>query len=72
MGFGWLLVSGCLYIFGALLYANRIPERLGPGQFDYFFASHQIFHFLVVLAAFAHYTGALKALCYRLSASTMC
>jgi len=67
MGFGWLVASGALYIVGALLYANRIPERLAPGRFDYFLASHQNFHFLVVLAALAHYYGVLKALDYRLS-----
>ncbi|THV04688.1 HlyIII-domain-containing protein [Dendrothele bispora CBS 962.96] len=57
MGLQWLALSGSLYIFGALLYANRIPERFFPGAFDYFFASHQIFHFCVVLAALAHYTS---------------
>ncbi|KAI0631080.1 HlyIII-domain-containing protein [Trametes polyzona] len=61
MGFGWLLASGAMYIVGALLYANRIPERLSPGTFDYFFASHQIFHFFVVGAALAHYAGVLTA-----------
>ncbi|KAH9855334.1 HlyIII-domain-containing protein [Lenzites betulinus] len=61
MGFGWLLVSGMMYIVGALLYANRIPERLSPGTFDYFFASHQIFHFFVLAAALAHYVGVLTA-----------
>ncbi|KAJ3540853.1 hypothetical protein NM688_g6169 [Phlebia brevispora] len=55
MGFGWLVTSGILYINGALLYANRIPERFAPGVFDYFAASHQIFHLHVVLAALAHY-----------------
>ncbi|KAL6306369.1 HlyIII-domain-containing protein [Sparassis latifolia] len=55
MGFRWLLISGFLYISGALLYANRIPERFSPGTFDHFFASHQIFHFHVVLAALSHY-----------------
>ncbi|GLB42330.1 putative channel protein [Lyophyllum shimeji] len=54
MGFGWLLASGGLYIIGALLYANRIPERWAPGRFDYFFASHQIFHFCVSLADGSH------------------
>ncbi|EGN92896.1 hypothetical protein SERLA73DRAFT_65012 [Serpula lacrymans var. lacrymans S7.3] len=61
MGFGWLLTSGGLYIAGALTYANRIPERLAPGKFDYFLASHQIFHFSVVLAALSHYACILTA-----------
>ena len=39
--------------------ANRIPERFSPGTFDYFFASHQIFHIMVVLAALAHYGSVL-------------
>jgi len=61
MGFGWLVASGALYISGALLYANRIPERFSPGTFDYFFASHQIFHVCVVLAALSHYVCVLTA-----------
>jgi adiponectin receptor len=44
--------------------ANRIPEKLYPGKFDYFFASHQIFHVCVVLAALAHYVCILTALNY--------
>ncbi|KAJ8081844.1 hypothetical protein PM082_007690 [Marasmius tenuissimus] len=64
MGFSWLLLSGCIYILGALLYANRIPERLAPGYFDVFFASHQIFHFCVVFAALAHYAFMLTAIEY--------
>ncbi|KAJ7598869.1 hemolysin-III related-domain-containing protein [Mycena floridula] len=64
MGVHWLLLSGSLYIIGALLYANRIPERFAPGTFDFFFASHQIFHVCVVLAALAHYVSVLKALEY--------
>ncbi|VDC00118.1 unnamed protein product [Peniophora sp. CBMAI 1063] len=55
MGFHWLLLSGALYIAGALLYANRIPERFAPGRFDIIFASHQIFHCAVVAAALCHY-----------------
>ena len=29
---------------GALVYAQRVPERWFPGKFDLFFHSHQIFH----------------------------
>ncbi|KAI0697986.1 HlyIII-domain-containing protein [Cytidiella melzeri] len=61
MGFGWLLTSAALYLNGAALYANRIPERLYPGSFDYFFASHQIFHVHVLLAALSHYMCLLTA-----------
>ncbi|KDR80095.1 hypothetical protein GALMADRAFT_62813 [Galerina marginata CBS 339.88] len=67
MGVDWLLTSGALYIGGALLYANRIPERLSPGRFDFFLASHQLFHTCVVLAAYAHYQGVLTSLRYRIS-----
>ena len=42
--------------------ANRVPERFSPGTFDIFFASHQIFHFMVLLAALAHYLSVLKAI----------
>ena len=31
---GWLILMGCLYITGALLYAVRIPERFFPGKLD--------------------------------------
>jgi adiponectin receptor len=65
MGFGWVVVSGALYITGALIYANRLPERIAPGSFDYFFASHQIFHFCVVFAALAHYVAVLTAFNHR-------
>ncbi|KAH8113970.1 HlyIII-domain-containing protein [Phellopilus nigrolimitatus] len=58
-GVDFLILSGVLYLGGALLYANRIPERFSPGTFDYFFASHQIFHVMVVLAALAHYAAIL-------------
>ncbi|KLO13316.1 HlyIII-domain-containing protein [Schizopora paradoxa] len=62
MGVDWILASAALYIGGALLYANRIPERFSPGTFDYFFASHQIFHVCVVLAALAHYASVLTVI----------
>ncbi|CAK5261885.1 unnamed protein product [Mycena citricolor] len=71
-GFSWIVVSAALYIAGALLYANRIPERLAPGKFDYLFASHQIFHCCVVAAATAHYAGVLTALRFTYSESNVC
>ncbi|KAJ7359149.1 hemolysin-III related-domain-containing protein [Mycena albidolilacea] len=72
LGFSWVLVSGAFYISGALLYANRIPECLNPGKFDYFFASHQIFHCCVVAAAVAHYAGVSTALDYSYSRPNIC
>ncbi|KAI0318510.1 hemolysin-III related-domain-containing protein [Amylostereum chailletii] len=72
LGFHWLLLSGALYITGALLYANRIPERFAPGKFDYFFASHQIFHFSVVAAALCHYTCILTAFNHWHSRTGVC
>ncbi len=52
--------------------ATRIPERLAPGRFDYFFSSHQIFHIFVVLAALSTYVCVLAAFDHRHSPSGMC
>lgn len=35
LGMRQVALGGALYIFGALLYANHIPERFAPGTFDY-------------------------------------
>lgn len=35
-GLQWLLLEGVLYIVGALLYAERWPERTHPFKFDFF------------------------------------
>lgn len=61
MGLNYLVLSGALYIAGALLYANRIPEKFFPGKFDYLGASHQIFHVFILLAAFCHYVSLRRA-----------
>ena len=53
----YTLVMAALYLTGALLYATRIPERFLPGKCDIWFQSHQIFHLLIVAAAFLHYNG---------------
>uniref|UniRef100_A0A8C2EMD3 Adiponectin receptor protein 1-like n=1 Tax=Cyprinus carpio TaxID=7962 RepID=A0A8C2EMD3_CYPCA len=54
---GWFYLMGAMYISGASLYAARIPERYFPGKCDIWFQSHQIFHVLVVGAAFVHFYG---------------
>lgn len=64
----WLVAEGFFYIFGACLYAMRIPERFThsiehetllenplTGKFDLVGHSHQIFHVMVVIAAFCHW-----------------
>ena len=64
-------------LLGATIYATRvtmlsapkdrqlliiqIPERLFPFKFDIFGSSHQIFHVLVVIAAWLHLNGLLHA-----------
>ncbi|XP_032578478.1 adiponectin receptor protein isoform X1 [Drosophila sechellia] len=62
---GWLILMGLLYILGALLYALRVPERWFPGKFDIWGQSHQIFHILVIAAAFVHYHGISEMAMYR-------
>lgn len=60
------LLMGALYVTGACLYALRIPERFMPGKCDIWFQSHQIFHVLVVAAAFVFYDGMADMAKYRL------
>ncbi|TMW45922.1 hypothetical protein DOY81_008997 [Sarcophaga bullata] len=64
---GWLILMGFLYILGALLYALRVPERWFPGKFDLWFQSHQLFHILVIAAAFVHYHGISEMAMYRVT-----
>jgi adiponectin receptor len=60
------LIASALYATGTCLYAARIPERFLPGKFDIWFQSHQIFHILVVAAAFVFYFGISDMATYRL------
>ncbi|XP_055384897.1 adiponectin receptor protein-like isoform X2 [Condylostylus longicornis] len=64
---GWLCLMGLLYILGALFYALRVPERWFPGKCDLWFQSHQIFHVLVIAAAFVHYHGITEMAMYRIT-----
>lgn len=50
---------------GALIYAQRVPERWLPGRFDLLLHSHQIFHLLIVLAALVHYKAVSELLAWR-------
>ena len=68
----WTLIMGALYITGAVLYAARIPERFMPGKCDIWFQSHQIFHVLVIIAAFVHYHGMSEMAIYRLTQQGQC
>lgn len=66
------LLMGALYISGAVLYAARIPERFMPGKCDIWFQSHQIFHVLVVAAAFVHYYAISDMAMYRFTQGPYC
>jgi adiponectin receptor len=55
------MIGGVMYIVGAIIYMLRIPERWFPNRFDYFGASHQIFHFCILAAAMMHYYASLQA-----------
>lgn len=57
----WVLLGGVLYIIGAVLYGMRFPEKICPGKFDIWGHSHQLFHFLVVIAALCHLRGLLNS-----------
>ncbi|CAM8943009.1 unnamed protein product [Rhodiola kirilowii] len=62
---GYEILMGVLYGVGALIYATRIPERWKPGRFDIAGHSHQLFHVLVVAAAYTHYQAGLIYLKWR-------
>ena len=62
----WYL-GGVSYIFGTILYILRFPEKYYPGRFDYFGASHQIFHILVLAGATFHFIGCLDSYYDRFS-----
>ena len=54
---GWMILMGCLYVFGTMLYMFQVPERWYPGKFDIWGQSHQLFHIFVLVAVFVHYHG---------------
>ncbi|GMH44388.1 hypothetical protein BSKO_12340 [Bryopsis sp. KO-2023] len=58
-------LMGITYLFGAVLFATRVPERFYPGAFDIMFHSHQLFHLTVVVAAFLHFRATMILLDWR-------
>jgi len=74
-GLFWLILEGIFYIVGAVLYALRIPERFShidedqqsllskplAGKYDIFGHAHQIFHVMVVIAAWCHWMALLAS-----------
>ena len=57
--------GGISYIVGTFFYILRFPEKKFPKTFDYFGASHQIFHVLVFFGALFHFMGSLDAYNFR-------
>lgn len=55
-----------LYLFGALIYATRVPERYFPGKCDILFHSHQFWHVHVLLAWYTHHQTALRLMEWRI------
>lgn len=53
-------IGGIFYIFGAALYALRIPKKLSIGTFDMIGQSHQIFHVCVLIGAALHFYASLN------------
>jgi len=50
-----------LLSLSARSYTERCPERFSPGSFDFVLSSHQIFHILILLAAWSHWTAIAEA-----------
>lgn len=63
---GQLFCTGLLYLVGAFIYVARFPERFFPATFDFVLASHQIWHLLVLMAAYLHYRSVVTLYEWRL------
>jgi len=63
-------LGGIAYVFGAILYIIRFPEKYWPGKFCYFGCSHQIWHCLVLTGVICHYLGSVASYNDRLRYST--
>ncbi|CAM1506544.1 Fc.00g061850.m01.CDS01 [Cosmosporella sp. VM-42] len=59
-GLNYYYIEGVLMVIGVVFLATKFPERWLPGMFDYWGASHQIFHCFVVFGAISHFIGILS------------
>jgi len=64
MSLDWMALMALLNLVGAATYAIRVPEKARPYKFDVYGSSHQILHFMVILAGFAHVFGLFRAFHY--------
>ena len=55
----WAL-GGAAYIFGAVIYALRVPEKYFPKTFDYVGQSHNIHHICVLAGCAIHFNESMK------------
>jgi len=49
----WVLIG--LYATGVAIYVSKFPECKFPGKFDFWFSSHQLWHFFILMAGCWHY-----------------
>ncbi|XP_056664954.1 progestin and adipoQ receptor family member 4-like [Monodelphis domestica] len=61
-----------LALLGGLVNVARLPERWGPGIFDYWCNSHQIMHFLSVISILQMHAGVIPDLVWAASHDYAC
>ncbi|KAL8794732.1 MAG: hypothetical protein Q9195_002686 [Heterodermia aff. obscurata] len=65
IGAHWYLAEGLSLLLGVGVFVGRIPERLGPGSFDVWGHSHQLFHSCALLGTGFHVAGLVVGFRYR-------
>ncbi|KAJ8323577.1 hypothetical protein QVD99_006879 [Batrachochytrium dendrobatidis] len=65
VSFDYIITMGGMYLLGAFIYAYRIPERWFKNMFDIWGHSHQIWHCLVLGAAWIHYCAVVRMFEWR-------
>lgn len=61
------VIGGISYLFGAVIYIWRFPEKYWPGKFDFGGNSHNIFHIMVIIGVIFHYLASLDSYHDRLN-----